>query len=78
MDRDRDDSGQFETRVSLENILEEGFGTNEPRSTTEIADQFDLSQSGAYAKLNELADQEKIEKKKLGGYKGVVWWKPQD
>ncbi|WP_090505680.1 PAS domain-containing protein [Natronorubrum sediminis] len=53
-------------------IFEEG---GEPRTTTEVAEQFDLGRRSAYERLERLVDHDQLETKKVGG-NGRVWWQP--
>jgi PAS domain S-box-containing protein len=53
-------------------IFEEGGA---PRTTTEVAEQFDLGRRSAYERLERLVDHGQLETKKVGG-NGRVWWQP--
>jgi len=46
-----------------------------PRTTTEVAEQFDLGRRSAYERLERLVDHDRLETKKVGG-NGRVWWRP--
>ncbi|ELY50983.1 PAS domain-containing sensor histidine kinase [Natronolimnohabitans innermongolicus] len=53
-------------------IFEEGGA---PRTTSEVAEQFDLGRRSAYERLERLVDHDRLETKKVGG-NGRVWWRP--
>ncbi|TYT60261.1 PAS domain-containing sensor histidine kinase [Natrialba swarupiae] len=53
-------------------IFEEGGA---PRTTTEVAEQFDLGRRSAYERLERLVNHDQLETKKVGG-NGRVWWRP--
>ena len=46
-----------------------------PRTTTEVAEQFDIGRRSAYERLERLVDHGRLETKKVGG-NGRVWWQP--
>lgn len=74
-----EDTGKFAETISSERILQEGFSKDDPaKSTSEIVEHFNIPDSTARYKLEELAEQGEIKKKPLGGYKGVVWIRPCD
>lgn len=71
--QERDEHGRFEEKVQLEDILEM-FTDGEPVSATEVAEEFDISNRAALNKLEELREQEKIQRKNVGS-RAVVWWR---
>ena len=73
-DRKRTESGQYVEEVPPESALEV-FTDHEPRTASEVADELGVVPRTALNKLNELAEQGELKKKKVGG-RAVVWWKP--
>ena len=54
----------------------DGTGSpGEPLTTSEVAEALDLTRRSAYERLSELADQGRVETKKVGA-KGRIWWRP--
>lgn len=49
------------------------FTDAEPRTATEVADELGIVRRTALNKLNELAEEDQIHKKKVGS-RAVVWW----
>lgn len=76
-DRQRDDAGQYVETVTPENILEVfAHGTTgEPLTAREVADVLDCDRKTAYNKLTTLADNDRVETKKVGA-RGRIWWLP--
>lgn len=75
-DRERSESGTYVETVTPEDVLAL-FTDAEPRTANEVADELDIARRTALNKLNELADQGRIRKKKVGA-RAVVWWAPGD
>jgi PAS domain-containing protein len=46
-----------------------------PQSTTEVADELDLGRRAAYARLDRLVEQGRLDTKKVGA-SARVWWRP--
>ena len=75
-DRERSDDGTYVETVTSEDVL--GLFTDaEPRTATEVADELGIVRRTALNKLNELAEDGQIHKKKVGG-RAVVWWMAGD
>lgn len=70
--RERSDDGTFTEAVTPEDVLAL-FTDAEPRTATEVADELGIVRRTALNKLNELAEEDRIHKKKVGG-RAVVWW----
>ena len=70
--RERSDDGTYSETVTPEDVLAL-FTDVEPRTATEVADELGIARRTSLNKLNELADQGRIQKKKVGG-RAVVWW----
>lgn len=70
--RERSDDGTYAETVTPEDVLAL-FTDVEPRTATEVADELGIVRRTALNKLNELADEDRIRKKKVGG-RAVVWW----
>jgi len=65
-----------EPTVSDEDILAVFERSDDPVLTTsEVADQIDIGQRGTYDRLEKLAEQGEIVRKKVSG-SAVVWWSP--
>ena len=64
---------------SLTDALEETLrlfdGSGRPWTTAEVADRLDLGRRGAYARLEQLVEQGRLETKKVGA-NARVWWRP--
>ena len=73
-DRERSDDGTYAETVTPEDVLAL-FTDAEPRTATEVADELGIVRRTALNKLNELAGQDRIRKKKVGA-RAVVWWAP--
>lgn len=71
-DQDRDDTGRYTAKVTLDEILNQF--NREPLTATEIADHFDISNRAALNKLEELHERGDLERKEAGA-RAVVWWK---
>jgi len=73
MDRERDKSGKYTERVTLDDVLTVFEEAELPVLTaTEVAEELDCSRPSAYNKLEELVSQEKLQKKKVGA-RAVVY-----
>ena len=70
--RERSDDGTYAETVTPEDVLAL-FTDAEPRTATEVADELGIVRRTALNKLNELAEGNRIHKKKVGG-RAVVWW----
>lgn len=69
-DRERDDEGNFTNRVSDDEIVE--FVRKTLMCTTgNVADEFSYSQRGAYRRLDQLVEVDRLEKQKAGA--SNVW-----
>jgi predicted DNA-binding transcriptional regulator AlpA len=74
---ERDESGQFESELSNEDIMSY-FAQGRPFHTAqEVADQFGIDRSTAYRRLSQLGDNKRLEKISLGS-RTVVWWHTTD
>ena len=73
----RDESGQFESELDNEDIMNY-FAERRPFHTAqEVADRFGVDRSTAYRRLSRLEDDERLEKVSLGS-RTVVWWYTTD
>jgi hypothetical protein len=70
--RERSDDGTYAETVTPEDVLAL-FTDVEPRTATEVAEELGIVRRTALNKLNELAEEDRIHKKKVGG-RAVVWW----
>ena len=60
-----------------EDILQVFCDASDPVLTTsEVAEEIDMSRRGAYSRLTDLAAENEIEQKKIG-QTGAVWWYPK-
>lgn len=73
MSNDRDSHGRFIERVSLNEITDVLAVRDEPLTATEIGEEVGITNRAALNKLNELADSDRVERKKVGG-RSVIWW----
>lgn len=46
-------------------------------TATEVADRVDMTNTGVLKRLNQLAENDQLTRKKVGG-RAVVWWVPGD
>ncbi|KYH24355.1 hypothetical protein HAPAU_33380 [Halalkalicoccus paucihalophilus] len=70
----RNDQGEYTTRITDEDILAHFSQAGRPFQTAQsVAEQFDVDRSQAYRRLQQLADEDALEKAKVGG-RAVVWW----
>jgi response regulator of citrate/malate metabolism len=73
MGRERDESGKYTEQVTLDEILAVFDQADLPVLTaTEVADTVDCSRPTAYTKLEELVEEDEIQKKKVGA-RAVVY-----
>jgi len=62
--------------ISDDEILQVFTDTTDPVLTTnEVAEAIDMSRRGAFSRLDELASDSKLKRKKVG-QTGAVWWYP--
>lgn len=73
-DRPRTESGQYETEVTPEQALAV-FTDHEPRTASEVGEELGIVRRTAYNKLQTLANEGNLRKKKVGSH-AVVYWKP--
>lgn len=60
-----------------EDILQVFRDASDPVLTTsEVAEEIDMSRRGAYSRLDNLAEENEIKQKKIG-QTGAVWWYPR-
>jgi predicted ArsR family transcriptional regulator len=71
-DRERSDDGTYAETVTPEDVLAL-FTDAEPRTATEVSDELGIVRRTALNKLNGLAEEGRIHKKKVGS-RAVVWW----
>jgi predicted transcriptional regulator len=63
--------------ISDDEILQVFIDATDPVLTTnEVAEAIDMSRRGAYSRLDELANDDKLKRKKVG-QTGAVWWYPR-
>jgi len=73
MERERDESGQYTEQVTLDDVLAVFERADLPVLTaTEVAEELDCSRPSAYNKLEQLVEQNEIQKKKVGA-RAVVY-----
>ena len=62
--------------ISDEEILDVFHGSPDPFLTTrEVSEQLELGRRGTYDRLTDLADDGRLERKKVGE-SAIVWWFP--
>jgi DNA-binding Lrp family transcriptional regulator len=74
-DRERDDQGRWTPETSAEEVLD-AMEPLEPYGTSEIEDRLGLPHSTAHYRLNKLAEEGLVRKKKLNE-RTVVWVRPK-
>ena len=75
-ERERAESGEYVETVTQENTLAALRSVDERVATTrEVADALGCSLDAARNKLNELHEQDRVERKQVGA-RAVVWWIP--
>lgn len=73
MERERDESGQYTEQVALDDVLAVFDQADPPVLTaSEVAEELDCSRPSAYNKLEQLVEQNEIQKKKVGA-RAVVY-----
>lgn len=73
MERERDESGQYTEQVTLDDVLAVFEEADLPVLTaSEVAEELDCSRPSAYNKLEQLVEQDQIQKKKVGA-RAVVY-----
>lgn len=73
-DRKRGNDGRYVETVSPEDVVEVLYRAADPvMSAKEIGDQLGRSSESARQKLSQLAEQGRVERKKVGAG-AVVWW----
>jgi len=72
-DRERDESGRYVQRLAPERLLAVLRRADEPMTATELAEEFDVTNRTALNKLDQLHEQNRIERKEVGS-RAVVWW----
>jgi len=70
--RERSDDGTYTETVTPEDVLAL-FTDSEPRTASEVADELGIARRTALNKLDDLAEQDRIHRKKVGG-RAVIWW----
>ncbi|WP_290810258.1 PAS domain S-box protein [Halovivax sp.] len=60
---------------SLRETLATFDGSDEPRTTPEVAERLDLGRRSTYARLKRLVEHDRLETKKVGA-NARVWWRP--
>lgn len=75
-EKPRSDSGTWEPETSGERIISK-MENGEPYSSGEVAEMMDIPRRTAHYRLNKLAEDGEIRKKKLG-HRSVVWIRPAD
>jgi predicted ArsR family transcriptional regulator len=73
MGRKRGDGGRFIEKTSPTDVLGVLEDRNGPVTGKEVGDEIGISNRSALDKLNELHEEETVERKKVGGG-AVVWW----
>jgi len=75
--RDRDTSGQYTERVSLEDVLEVFDEVRGPSIiSSDVAEQYKITTEAARQKLAELYDRGDVDRRKAGGT--TLWWHTGD
>lgn len=70
--RERSDDGTYVETVDPDDVLSL-FTDAEPRTASEVADELGIARRTALYKLNDLADQDRIRRKKVGGRAVILW-----
>jgi predicted transcriptional regulator len=72
MERERDESGQYQEQVTLDSVLSTFEKADLPVLTaSEVAEELGCSRPAAYNKLESLVEQGDIQKKKVGARAAV-------
>jgi hypothetical protein len=73
-ERTRDNAGKFVETLTPERVLAVMRESDAPIVTArDVADALDCTPEGATKKLKQLREQERVERRKVGG-RAVVWW----
>jgi hypothetical protein len=72
-DRDRDDRGRYLETVTPEHVLAFLRRVGGPVTAREVGDEFGVTNRAALNKLDQLHDQDRVERKEVGA-RAVVWW----
>ena len=65
-----------EPTITDNDVLDVFRGATDPFLTTkEVSDELDLGRRGTYDRLTDLADEGKLERKKVGE-SAIIWWYP--
>lgn len=72
--RKRSDDGTYTETVTPKDVLAI-LTDKEPRTATEVADKLGIARRTALNKLDKLAADDQIRRKKVGG-RAVIWWVP--
>ncbi|MFH5801388.1 response regulator of citrate/malate metabolism [Haladaptatus sp. CMAA 1911] len=73
-DRERDNGGEFQARVTDEDLLDVLCIAESPVLTAQmIADELPVGRQAVYERLQKLHDEESVDRLKVGG-RAVVWW----
>lgn len=70
MEKQTDDTGQFEKEVSDDRLVA-AVSNLEPAGTTEVSDAVGMTRPGAYRRLQELDDDGRVDVSRIGG--SLVW-----
>ena len=74
MSRERNEQGQFVGTVTDEAVLDAVREVAPaPATTNDVADALDCTRKAAWEHLTALHDEERVERRKVGG-RAVVWW----
>ena len=77
-DRIRNEDGLFLEKATLDDVREAVRDGPDPVSTTgDVAAVFNISSESARGKLNELHEQGRIERRKIGA-RAIIWWVQDD
>lgn len=69
-DRERDESGQFESEYTDQEIIQ-AVRLSEPAGTQEVADELGIARQSVDYRLRKLLDQGRVKKKKIGN--SLAW-----
>lgn len=65
-----------EPTITDDDVLDVFRGATDPFLTTkEVSDELELGRRGTYDRLTDLADEGKLERKKVGE-SAIIWWLP--
>lgn len=73
MINERNSRGEFVEHVSLSEVMDVLAIRDEPVTAKEVGEEVGITNRAALNKLNELADNDRVERKKVGG-RSVIWW----